>query len=430
MPWQLAHAFTPSPEEARREVATAPWRDRVPELERRCGDARTFLLIRFPFFGRLALHLRLHFTERVSRMGLRADGNLFINPHYVGGLSSGEHAYLLAHAVLHLAHGHFSRIGPRDPVLWNRATDLALKKILQRSRLPAPKGFGGGPKVGRYQDFMDAEEIYDALVASAWRGQSERTEDAHGDALDSDPGDCDHGATAVLVKGGFDLAGSKVAWGSWARAAALKAKRAGSVGLGEELFIGSSEEQLFPWSTLLHRWVRERSATRPSSLRPARRGVPVQRQIEARSGVRTALPGSVPDLAPVTVALDLSGSISAADAGAMFSETRGILAVYRCPIRVLTFDVEVHEDQDICDVGALRPRGGGGTSFVPLMDRLEADVNSGWRTAGLIVFTDLYGTYPDEAPSFPVLFVDVDGSFGEPPFGDVIRMDRQRRARG
>ena len=110
----------------------------------------------------------------------------------------------------------------------------------------------------------------------------------------------------------------------------------------------------------------------------------------------------------------------------MLAETRGILAQYRCSVRVLTFDVEVHEDREIRDVRALRPRGGGGTSLVPLMERLELDMNRGRHVSGLIVFTDLEAEFPKRPPSYTVLFVDVSGSSKVPPFGEVIRFRRPR----
>ena len=92
----LTYASTPSPEEAEREAREASWREQRGQLEQCWTNARTLLLIRFPFFGRLALHLKVHFTERVERLGLRADGNLYLNPHDFPSLPSGQQAHLLA----------------------------------------------------------------------------------------------------------------------------------------------------------------------------------------------------------------------------------------------------------------------------------------------------------------------------------------------
>jgi len=423
----MTHAFTPSPEEAEREAREASWRDRRGELDRCWTDARTLLLIRFPFFGRLALHLKVHFTERVARMGLRADGNLYLNPHDFPSLPSGQQAYLLAHAVLHLAHGHFARIGHRDPVLWNQATDVVIDEALDQSGLPAPAGFGTPNRNRARWQGLDAEEVYDALVAEAWAGRDGGTRGKPTDVGEApDPGDCDHGATEVLVRGGLNLSKLMTMWGQWARSAAAHARRAGQIGLGEERFIRPDGPSQLPWDALLHRWIHAQSEPRMNSKRPSRRGVAVARAVEMQTGVRTFLPGQRWDMAPVTVALDLSGSISAREAGAMLAETRGILARYRCSVRVLTFDVEVHEDREISDVRALRPRGGGGTSLVPLTDRLEFDIRRGRPVSGLIVFTDLEAEFPERPPSFAVLFVDVSGGSKVPPFGDVIRCPRPR----
>jgi predicted metal-dependent peptidase len=61
----------------------------------------------------------------------------------------------------------------------------------------------------------------------------------------------------------------------------------------------------------------------------------------------------------------------------------------------------------------LRPKGGGGTSFVELFQWLDQqDI----APAAVIVLTDMFGTFPPADPGYPVIWAattDVKAPFGE-----------------
>lgn len=57
--------------------------------------------------------------------------------------------------------------------------------------------------------------------------------------------------------------------------------------------------------------------------------------------------------------------------------------------------------------------GGGGTSFVPVFDRIESD---GLSPAVVVYFTDLEGRFPSADPGYPVLWV-TDNDSRRAPFG-------------
>lgn len=419
---RVHHAFTPSREEAEREAARASWAPQLPELRRFCGDARLLLLLRFPFFGHLALRLHWCFTETVSRWALRADGTIYFNPNYLGSLHAGQGAFILAHAVLHLAHGHFARFQDRDPRIWNAATDSSLATILRRTRLPPPPDFKERAAANESSFDLDAEFEYERMLALRKGGRRGPTLGAGpgSQAFPHETGDCDFGATLNLVALGFDPTESWKSWGRSARLSASRAKEAGKLSFGGERFLTPTGTPLLSWKTLLRQFVHQNLASHSNWFRPSRRACAVSDLVAYRTGVRTTLPGRTKRLAPVVIALDLSASISSEQANRMLSETRAILAVYRRPIRTLTFDVEVHEDREIRSVRDLKPKGGGGTSFIPLFERLDGDPKRQQRPACVVVFTDLYAHYPEESPPFPVVFVDVDGTFGTPPFGHLI----------
>jgi predicted metal-dependent peptidase len=62
--------------------------------------------------------------------------------------------------------------------------------------------------------------------------------------------------------------------------------------------------------------------------------------------------------------------------------------------------------------------GGAGTDFRPVFDALHAQ---GLPPDGLVWFTDGEGVYPEQAPTWPVLWV-IDGR-AVPPFGERVVPD-------
>jgi predicted metal-dependent peptidase len=68
----------------------------------------------------------------------------------------------------------------------------------------------------------------------------------------------------------------------------------------------------------------------------------------------------------------------------------------------------------------LRACGGGGTDFRPVFAALEEE-----PPVALVYLSDLDGRFPDEAPSFPVLWGQTETYRGwlEAPFGECVRVE-------
>ena len=68
----------------------------------------------------------------------------------------------------------------------------------------------------------------------------------------------------------------------------------------------------------------------------------------------------------------------------------------------------------------LKPMGGGGTDFHPVFQYIE---DNDVKPMCLVIFTDLYGSYPDSPPDYPVLWaLEPNADPNDPKYGDVIRM--------
>ena len=123
--------------------------------------ARTNLLMDHPFFGTLALKLRLRQdNDKVSTAA--TDGvSLLYNSDYIMKQSPQELRGLICHEVLHCTGCHHTRRGERDPKLWNIATDYIINQICKESSLIVPEGALLDDK---YTSDWSPEAVYNDLV--------------------------------------------------------------------------------------------------------------------------------------------------------------------------------------------------------------------------------------------------------------------------
>jgi predicted metal-dependent peptidase len=76
-------------------------------------------------------------------------------------------------------------------------------------------------------------------------------------------------------------------------------------------------------------------------------------------------------------------------------------------------------DIDAAEVSR-RARGGGGTMFEPVFDKLEElDI----KPDVLVYLTDGYGSYPEQPPGYQVIWAIVPGGTNSCPWGDVVQIE-------
>lgn len=128
------------------------------------------------------------------------------------------------------------------------------------------------------------------------------------------------------------------------------------------------------------------------------------------------LPGEIDyQIEDIVVATDTSGSISKEELEAFAGEIARI-SQFVSEITVLTCDCKVHEKVKVRSAGELlrklQFKGGGGTDFRPVFKTVK-------NCACLIFLTDGYGTYPEQPPKYPVIWV-LTRDHQEPPWGKKI----------
>jgi predicted metal-dependent peptidase len=380
-------------------------------------QARIGLLLKHPFFGNMATRLKL--VDASDWLGtLATDGrNFYYSNDFVNVLTTKECEFGFAHEVLHNVFDHMGRRDGRDPNLSNIAADYAVNQILKDDKIGDVPSMIKIFQDNRYRGWS-YEQIYDDVNERAIKIDiSELGEllDEHLDGDDDGDGDSNDGnngksrpkLTAEEKKAIRDEI--KEAMISAARAAG-----AGKVPAGVARLIQDFTEPKMDWRQMLRMNIQSIIKSNFSFARPNRRS--------QHSGA--VLPGMMnEDTIDVSVAIDMSGSISDTMAKDFLSEVKGIMEEYKdFNLNLWCFDTEVYNfvkftGDTADDIVTYACMGGGGTDF---------DVNwnfmkeTGIEPKKFIMFTDGYpcGSWGDENYCDTLFIVHGNESI-EAPFGQT-----------
>jgi predicted metal-dependent peptidase len=199
---------------------------------------------------------------------------------------------------------------------------------------------------------------------------------------------------------------------------AAQSAEAGSVPKGIERLIKQHTNPVMPWRELIQTNLTSAIRTDFSWMRPSRRGWHMD----------AIMPGMTPgEEIDVTIAIDMSGSISDAQAQMFLGEIGGMMSSfdgYR--VHVFCFDTKVYNPQNFTSenmdsIDEYQPQGGGGTEFDCIFDYLKDNSIVPKR---LIVFTDGYpfGSWGD-ADYCDTTWIIHGNKDPDPPFGTYAIYD-------
>lgn len=400
--------------------------------------ARAALVLSQPFFGSLALRLKL--VEGRNRKTLWTNGQILgFNPDFVESISPDRLKGCVAHEVMHCALGHPWRRGGRDPEGWNMACDKPINTGLVEAGFVLPDGvlYAEGDEVGKSAEWIFAhmpppqepqgsEQSEDEQDEEQEPGEESgegdgESEDEQGEGQgDGDEGEGDPMGEVLDAPVGEDAEGdaapSEQEWKDAVATAAALANAQGDLPAGLARAIEDALKSRVDVRSLLLRFMQERTASDYTWTRPNVRYI----------GLGTYLPALHSNqLGEVAIMVDTSGSID----NAALAKARGIVqsVLDECnPAGVTLY----FADAMVCNVERLERgdsltwevKGGGGTDFRPALAAIEADEN---QPVCCICITDLEGTFPTVPPEVPVMWLatkDRDWS-GRPlvaPFGETI----------
>ena len=360
--------------------------------------ARVGLLLRHPFFGNLATRLKMIDASDWCHT-LATDGrNFYFNYGFVNKLTPKEAEFGFAHEVLHNVFDHMGRRDSRDPMLSNIAADFATNQILKDERIGTVPSFLKIYQDDKYRG-MSYEQIYDDLYEKADKidiGALGELLDEHLDGEGDEGEEGEDGDQEGKGKGRPRLTAEEKKQIrdeiKEAMVAAAQSAGAGRVPAGVQRMIKDFTEPKMDWRQLLRMNIQSILKSNFSFSRPNRKS--------QHSGA--ILPGMTNDeTIDVSIAIDMSGSISDAMAKDFLSEVKGIMDEYvDFTLDLWCFDTQVYGYQkftgDTADeIMNYECKGGGGTDFDVNYDFMK---NEGIEPKKFIMFTDGYpcGSWGDE----------------------------------
>lgn len=370
--------------------------------ETRMTAARTRLLLDYPWFGSLAMRLRI---ERGEVPTVATDGTrLLYNPEFLQSVSDTELLGILAHEVLHCALLHPFRRGNRDHKRWNHATDYAINGELRKCGLTLPSD----ALFDSQYDGLPAETIYAQLPdKSPNDDQGEDSQPSTGtveDAPQDSGNQSQPGKPETMTESDWKVA---------AEQASDVAKGCGNLPGGVHRAVQNARKITADWRALLREFIAHTVPSDYSWLNPNRRYI--------AKGIY--LPGIVKDnCADLVIAVDTSGSISARNLSVFSAEIAAICSEMKPDkITVIYCDSRVNEVQEFTaeDDITLKAVGGGGTAFSPVFAKIAEMEDS---PACLIYFTDLDSYDTPQEPEYPVLWVTDLAITRSGAFGQTIRI--------
>ena len=383
--------------------------------------ARIGLLLRHPFFGNLATRLKMVDASEWCQT-LATDGrNFYFNYGFVNKLTPKEAEFGFAHEVLHNVFDHMGRRDSRDPQLSNIAADFATNQILKDERIGTVPSFIKIFQDDKYRG-MSYEQIYDDLYEKAEKidisslgelldehldGEGDEDGDGEGDSDNEGKGKGRPKLTAEEKKQIRDEIKE-------AMVAAAQSAGAGKVPAGVARMISDFTEPKMDWRQLLRMNIQSIMKSNFSFSRPNRKS----------QHCGAILPGMMnEETIDVSVAIDMSGSISDKMAKDFLSEVKGIMDEYTdFKLDLWCFDTQVYNYAKFTgdtaeDILQYEVKGGGGTDFDVNYEFMKEE---GIEPKKFIMFTDGYpcGSWGDE-DYCDALFVIHGNDSIKSPFGQT-----------
>lgn len=352
------------------------------------------------------------------------DGSrLLLNPERFFKYTLNERVFIIVHEIMHCVLDHMGQMAhfkrtekvalpngkylPYDHQAMNVATDLVINDLLITSKVGTyNKDWLHDPKIATGMDSaIDAyAKVYKKQQSNQGGGGGGQSFDQHlppGAAKGQDP------AVAQQQR-------SQAEWQTAVAAARDSMKARGQLAGDMERFFNDMLTPKVSWVEHIQGFfARKVGSGGYDWRRPDRNLIVRDIYAPARSGFGAGV---------VAVAIDTSGSIGQPELDTFFAEMRGILEDVRPrEIKLIWCDHIVQGVDDIEEAGDLqgaKPRGGGGTAFEPVFDWLaEQDITPD----ALVYLTDGLGSFPDRAPSYPVIWGSIYPQ-AKYPWGEVVNI--------
>ena len=374
----------------------------------RLTKIRGILLHRFPFYGRLLMHLPLGFADCGTAYTDMC--RIVFDPQFVARIEDEQVGFILLHELMHCVLKHCVRGRGCLPQTYNVACDIVVNSMLLGTMRKNEMLIDGEAAIhltpdGQEGRLFSAEDVYRMLCNCSPSDMSDSAFDSH----------------AAWRR----IAESALLADTWDRRVMQAAKFAG-VGSGISASLMRHIEQLqsthrIDWHQVLHDFLQHDNMDY-SFLHPDRRFsdagfmLPSFQPKADKESLRNIwfvvdTSGSMPD---VSISEVMGEIVSAAE---QIGDVQGFISFFDCEVS------EPVPFSCIEDIAAIKPIGGGGTSFAAIFEYMQKAFK-GELPEAIVIMTDGYASFPNEDASagVPVIWVLTGDSPPIPPWGNVTRI--------
>lgn len=380
----------------------------VNDYSKRLYMARIRLLNSNGFYGLLLTHVKFSLDLQVETAA--TDGEtIYFDPRFLDRISDNELIFVLMHEILHIVLQHCVRVGTRDVMLFNIATDIVVNSnILHSNHMDLSKIRCDGnismhiAPNGQEGYLYTAEEVYDMLI-------KEKKKDF--ESFDN------HTKWSIVF--------NKQLSDKWiervvSAANIMKSNFNGfGLPLGIERLLNELKEPKLNWKEILYSFINEE--TNDYSLLP-----PDKRFIE-NNFFLPDFSDKDSSIKNLLFMIDTSASMDNQMISDCYAEIKGAIEQFNGKLEgyVGFFDTIVIEPKPFSDINELlsiKPVGGGGTDFGIIFDYIKEKMDIE-KISTIVILTDGYACFPKEecAMGIPVLWV-INNEDSNPGWGKVARI--------
>ena len=384
---------------------------RLAQASRRITETRVGLVQRYPFFGKLLLRMKMRFAE-CGTACTDMDSILF-DVDFMEKLKDAELEFVMLHEVMHCVLKHCIRGKGKVPLIYNIACDITVNSFILEILGVPEFSIGGEPVMHLAPDKAEgrcytADKIYEMLLQDEDMKQ----------------------LSEMYQKGAFDFHGiwedidAQATSELWDKHIRDAAKMAGTIGSGIPNGIRRYLDEVVHtpktnWRQLLHDFIQYDKSDFDFTA-PDRR---FQGDYLLPSFHENVFGDSVKGL---WLFVDASGSVSDKELSVLMKEIYSAYEqVENISGRISFFDTQISEPvafESPEELDAVKPVGGGGTSFINIFKYLHG-LEEDQLPDIILIFTDGYAAFPEEdaAMDIPVVWLILDSPV-EPPWGNTIHL--------
>jgi len=397
--------------------------------EEKISKAKARLMLEQPYFGTVASSLPLIRNNEI--LTFTSDGvKMHYNSEYIDKLSVDEVEFVMANGAMHSVLKHHERLNNRTKWLWQTATDYVVNAMLVKNGMHLPEYAYFEEKF----DGMYVEEVYEMLRAEmmdntqhSMEQEQQQVTDAEDDihaenlhmSAEYTPSDEakesqeEENAQAKEEEQTSAPDTEELAEEMKERLEQIfqKLKRQGDLPKDMHFVVPEYFSHKIDWREFLYGYIASHAKTTysftPPNMKYLYRGI--------------YLPSLSSDLLRIIVAVDTSGSVDETLLGTFLGEVSSMMQQYpNYEIDLITADAKIQSHKTFLpgEVLDYEVSGGGGTDFRPVFDYIDQYID--YPTL-LLYFTDGQGTFPENEPSYDLLWIMPE--VVDVPFGEVVVLE-------